>query len=504
VLTTSANMRNLVQCSLVAALMLGTFFYALGEGMHHRLPHAVGRHVSAFGIAISELRYGTSGYTGYNQVFNTLQQGGLTTDREILLKLGTSYPASLERHDLLNQAFAEASSLGPHVALDGPYHMVREDVGMITFYKLAFALFGFRIESPLFLYFLLFSISMGAWLVTFSGRAELQHIAILLAVSHFLVVASAGSIGVQLYSVSNTRFLPALGVLPAIHLGLLVLGRQRGTPLAIIMGLLQVLILCLVIHARTSARYQLIFLFALFAVSCASFVFRHPHACRYVLSRVRLWPVVILFAGFLILKLHFVLQLDSEYTDSTSGHVFWHAVYIGLSAHPESESRFGITIDDNIAMDKVRDLAPHLYRNPKSFNWEAYEAVLKTECLRIMAESPGFVFLSFAYKPYLFVRTLSNDYLGGAGASLCIVLVLLAGISAVFAGPAAYYRLGIHTLLSGLSLICAFLPSLLYLPSPHVVADSVYLTVFFVLLTSTGMFSRLIHRHLLKRDACDV
>ena len=96
------------------------------------------------GIAISGLKYNLKGYVGYKKIFNLLYDSAISP-----------------------QSFNESLSLD-NVNSDGTYILKQSDLGIIDYYKISFLLFGYNIESFIYLYFILLSISVGLMLIHFN------------------------------------------------------------------------------------------------------------------------------------------------------------------------------------------------------------------------------------------------------------------------------------------------------------------------------------------------
>jgi hypothetical protein len=166
-----------IATAILAALLLALVY---SEGTRRGMDHMV-----AFGpeidqvpiaIALSDVVYNlNAGYVGYTSVLKKLMDvwnGGAASPYDPIVLKNSS-----DRR-VLNAAIAAASSLGPqqpgfiseHTLITGLY----DDLGTIDFVKLAFRLFGLRIESRYYMFFLVFSISSAAYLVAFRSHMTAQ------------------------------------------------------------------------------------------------------------------------------------------------------------------------------------------------------------------------------------------------------------------------------------------------------------------------------------------
>ena len=149
-----------------------TFLQPIISKNYQAMPHAVGYHVLSMSIAISELIYGTNSYTGYRIVYDTLFKNGMDFEKSAQIESNKSETEILTDPVGLNNAIKSAININI-LDKNNKLFLEREDLGLITFYKLAFILFGFNIQSLYFLYFLLFAISVLIYLYTFSDKIYL-------------------------------------------------------------------------------------------------------------------------------------------------------------------------------------------------------------------------------------------------------------------------------------------------------------------------------------------
>src|SRR4029077_15817640 len=108
-----------------------------------------------------------AGYIGYASVVDKLVEvwnGGVETP----------HPPKIERNkdrDTINQAISVAASLGPQqpgfIADQTLITMIYSDIGYVDFTKLAFKVFGYKIEALYYIFFLLLAVSAAAYLIVF-------------------------------------------------------------------------------------------------------------------------------------------------------------------------------------------------------------------------------------------------------------------------------------------------------------------------------------------------
>ena len=138
-------------------------------------------------------------------------------------------------------------------------------------------------------------------------------------------------------------------------------------------AVIQVWILMLVIHIRTGTLYQVMFLTATFGLTILWYWKHNPKIGRYVLNKVRIWPLAIVFVGFFIFKMYLLLNLNESYTDVRSRHLFWTAVHRGISAHPDKINKYGIKYECDACSHHL--VAKITYERYGTKDWEALGGV---------------------------------------------------------------------------------------------------------------------------------
>ncbi|MCP4985878.1 MAG: hypothetical protein GY928_07375 [Colwellia sp.] len=329
---------------LIVVISIYTFTKSV-ENELDRTSQVTPTNLMAVSIAISEMKYGLTGYTGYTNIL------------KIFLEDLGIFPVS--GFDIYNNKIKKALSYDSFNNLkSGGLHLIWNDVGMVNYFKLAFKLFGYKIQSLFYLYFLLFTVSLCFFIVTFSSQIRLLNILLLFVCSHFVIVMATTIAGGEL-QVSNVRFFPVLTILPTFYITLLILGEHKINLLTISGTIIQTAILILIISVRSSAAYQLMFLLC---ISFLAFLWYWKRMKRFkeALIKIQFLPLAIVFIAFLLLKLHLVTGLHPLYDTARHKHHFWGAAIVGLSAHPDSESKYGITYSDKCFHDAIQRRAAEL------------------------------------------------------------------------------------------------------------------------------------------------
>lgn len=396
----SAKQKSFILAFLIAAVFLNTFIFSLKRKMDKVVSaDGLNMNLECISIAISDLAYGLKGYTGYYKVFLSLYKDGVAKDIGILSIKDNMGPEIDQYSIRVNNALKNALRI-KNVASDGKHYLLREDKGLVDYYKLSFLIFGYNTQGFCYLYFFILLISVVTFFVSFFKRVDLLYFLLLFLCAHFVLV----SLGILV--VHNQRFLAVLSILPTFHLALLVLGKNVNNRKMFIGAIIQTFILFFSIHIRGSARYQVMFLTFLYLCALGFFFFKNVKLGKIVFNKVRLWPLIFVFIGNLLLNIHLATSMNYPYTDATSKHLFWFTIYVGMGGHPNSMSKYGIAYDDNVGFDAVNKILKGSYLLNSEMDYDLVEKVLKNETLRIIKTDPIFYIQSVLYKILNFLKSL--------------------------------------------------------------------------------------------------
>ena len=247
----------------LAALLIGlTMSDAMRRGMHHRVMISSGEQ-TAIAIALSETVYKLKlGYVGHTSVLNAIQThwnkgaDGWSNLPQLIKNFGD--------REVLNAGIQAAANLGPQLSgyfTDGSLiTAIYDDLGEVDFYKISFRIFGMKIESAFYLYFLLLGVSSIVFIVTF--RRNVYALCVLLCtlfgfyqelnLAVFDLVASPTYFGM--------RHSSTLGVVPMWYLTFLLVFPRKASQTLVVGTVLQVAILILAWRIRASVTWVFLFL----------------------------------------------------------------------------------------------------------------------------------------------------------------------------------------------------------------------------------------------------
>jgi hypothetical protein len=325
---------------MLVVLLLGlSIVQALHKNMHHNLTWGAWADSESMAVAISDLVFGLNrGYVAHAAVFHLFRF-------RFWQDLALDDPAALARMknaDFINKAIHDATQLEikPTVYPKGDFRplltrewlpIFAEDIGRADYYKLAFSLFGFKIESMHFLYFLILSLSVGLFCAGFYNNLLAMSILIVSLTVLNLIIAG-DMFSVSMPSISAYRAISALSIIPITHLTFCIWQGIPWKSVAAIAGIGQALLYVFVTWARSSAQWG-----ALAIVLIALITWWQSHD-RFSLSRnVVFLPLFVVFAGIAGTKVYTHYAAHPAYfTDELlPHHMFWHSAYLGLSLHPD-------------------------------------------------------------------------------------------------------------------------------------------------------------------------
>jgi hypothetical protein len=372
--------------SVVAAILsAGLCFALLGRmaevglqrGMDGQMYEAIDDAGRALAIAISDMRFGLNrGYVGYRAVAEAMEAKGLTKRQDILQKYGFRYPDVLKDRAQMNSAIQ--SALNANVPTDVGFgdrsmlSMETAELGLVDYMKLAFRLFGFRVESMFYLYFSLFGVSILAFTLAHWRSIEALALSILFLAAGNIVFDTGLFDHINLQTVANPRFLSTLGLLPGLHIILLMLKPRPASLMQMALACIQAVIFEFALNIRASLLWLVLFVLALAVIQIAIWSARRARADRATdrskettpgrQIALRLWPALTLLVGVwtyqsvIAMKMHPSYELD----DFVPYHERFHNAFIGLTVHPQWQTLFGNDYHGMLG-DRLGYLAGGLY-----------------------------------------------------------------------------------------------------------------------------------------------
>lgn len=328
---------------VVTAILAGIIICALfTTGVRRGMDSAIAfgeSEQTAWAVAICEMVYGLDSYVAHSSVVDAIIQG---------VRNGTGGPAdpkfreNITNPDVLNAALSAALVLGPQpegfVAQRSLTTMLYDDIGIVDYDKIAFSLFGFRVQSLYYLFFVILSLSSVAFLLQFWGKPVAQ-VLLLCNLAAFWLELHAPFFSPDIPSFWGMRHGSTLAILPMWHLALLLIGRVRPSWSAVVLAVVQVAILVFAMRIRGSATWAVIFLGCL-SIFLAYRFWRSLEpghgSFRKVAQAALRWPFVLLLVCLAANKLYTDAKLHPAYftDDIMPYHGAWHSAYLGIFMSP--------------------------------------------------------------------------------------------------------------------------------------------------------------------------
>jgi hypothetical protein len=463
----------------------------------------------AASIVISQSNHGATGYTGYISI------------RDAILKHRGS----------ISDKWEKASTI-PDVS-SPRLHFTFTDLGLASYFKWAFRIFGYSQESLESLYFLILAISVLVYIGAFWKDKLALFVLLLFAVSHRLVVMATDVVGIEL-QLYNYRFYAVLAILPSIHIGLLMLKKCKFSKWAFLLAFAQATILIFIMHSRGSVLYQVMFLITLAGfLALMGLVQRIKNGL--VFDGSGLWALLPVLGLFIVLKAHLMLTINPHYKTSIQTHHFWCASFTGLSINPRMQSDYGISFfDDQHCHDAVArraekdglsfifdELDHDLFFHSTDFPFEengqvralsgVYEDYVKQEFMSYLEKDPWLVINAYLLKiPEFFLTYFSSVRESGTLFNKGFSALNYFGAGKLFFDPLIFFvvvlgvlvflkegsgRIGTYFFLTSFQFVFSLIPPLILIPFSFTLADPGLIFTLVLLIIFSVVLSSLISRY---------
>jgi hypothetical protein len=414
--TRQRGQRSRLFVVLTIAAVCGTLFASYRIGADRGSPDTIGtgawgRMLFAFGSAIAQMKHGGYGYAIPGSVETILTYAGLTGDAKILADLGTKFPDNLRNPALIDAAIDKTVRFEAPINPDqGVRGSGGDDLGFVDYTRLSFYLFGYRLRSLYFTYFMIFGISALAFICAFRSRPELLAILVIVSAAHVFLFTSSILDCHNLSSISDPRFLSVLAVIPCLHVACALLAKSSATRVDIALALLQSIILVFTIWIRTTAIWTILALSMLAAGVLVIGLLNRRFALR------RLWSFGLLLAVWLVHAVWTSIIIHPVYREKHEimHHGVWHAVFYQLQFHPQWLEKYGAEYDYTV-LDDLPPVAAgkYLLRHPPADPHTVYltadrrhltvagsETYIRKALFEFLTRDPKFVLETYAiYAP---------------------------------------------------------------------------------------------------------
>jgi hypothetical protein len=505
--------RNLVPIALVFLMLGASFAAGIRSGLRDTTSHVfIG--LSAMTAVLSSEYHGLSGhpYQGYLSIRTALEQNGMQVNKE-------NFPENFRNYANLMKALrtaASTSTCGSPLVSD-----TYNDQGVFDFYRGSFALFGTDVRSTYYFYFLIIATSSLIYLACFWREYAACALLFACATAIYSFMPSYVLNNNQLISVSNTRFLSTLGIIPLLHL-LMTFGKQRGPFISWISltGVVaQSMIMELAISARSTAQWMEI----AFAIAVVALLLRVAYHQYPLWKSAEIWSFLVgrgavvfyVVATLIALGSLRALSLPPSCGTAINQHPFWHNMFIGLSFDPAWTTRIEpeIGLNSELALDDLAFKAAALYverhhlpyqtkpsiwietretlangNDPVPFgSWRIYEKIVRKAFFEFIREHPVYTLkVFFIDKPQLLAHHLRGFFieimqdltlLDVVVFTIMIVSIGILGKPTRVKTEYPSRQVGRLLLLAAFCCLVSAIPLIVVYPRNFLIADQAYLMV---------------------------
>ena len=352
-------------------------------------------------IAISEIKGLYTGFVGHRSMYEDFK------NQKVYKKYKINKVQSLEdKFDYKKVYYTDYSNSDRKLTLG------IQDLGLVDFYKLSYKIFSVNSYSPTYFYYLILFISTLIYFISFSKDKSKLSILLFFGISHLIMVYFIEIVGNELYNVSNRRYLPTLSIIPTLHILLIILENRYRYLLNSICIFSQIIILFSIIHFRSSSEYQILIILSFITF----FLIRNRKKLYETFSLKKNISLVLFFLLFvsIFFKSYVYLYKNPYYSLDRSGHLFWHAAYIGLSSHPESLNKYNIYPNDGATSPVVKSKTLELYGTDdwqKIGGTRLFEEIIKEEYFSILKKDPIYFLINYSIKPFHYLINFKNTIL---------------------------------------------------------------------------------------------
>jgi hypothetical protein len=461
------------------AITIGLAAWIFQIGVHKNLAGTLNgnewsRYLYGIAAALTKAKTGVGGFVADDPISVALLRGGLTDNERIANELGWPFPSNLANAALLERALQRAQAL--HIETVRPWLVGSDDVGLVTFSRMAFATFGTHVTSLYYAYFVLLSIALIAFISRFSAHVPAL-VALLLVTAALFVITGSDFVNVERSyppfvgepgsDVKDPRAFGMIAAVPALHLLMTWLGRARLRWWDYLALGAQAIVLAFAFHVRSPVAWIVMAL-----TGCWVALLWRRSGRRAVLgtaldwrSGLSVYPLAVFIAAIagtsviVAASLHPLYRQERAYPYhpvspgliySLQFHPQWPARYAASVNHTYVDATYTEIAKIRIAQLPVEARAQHLTRE----GWPTREAIARFSreyFLRFLRDDPLFVAQTFLiYKPAAIAHSIwlfHSSALRGVTAlqwgGLVTALVLAAAVLAAMGGEVVLWQVGL-------------------------------------------------------------
>ena len=457
-------------CIALLLLIGGSFcldiFHGIRLGQDQVAFHPAYRLRQSLAVAISRLHDPSPGkYLAYKSVVNVLDENGFAmfVGEPGPLLNAREWEALLADGPRLDRIIQQAKDVAIDTSLP-PEIIKKNELGLADYIYLSFRIFGDKIASLYYFFYLIVAVSCLVYILQFRDRPFLLYLlAVFLGALYFLE-DYASNYSVQLGSIANSRAYSGVSLQPALHVLFVFWQRRPPRALTVAGVVLQSLIFAFLLSCRTEVAWQLAMVVAITGgVGLALLPPLRGQKPRALLGRlVLLWPTVVFVVTAAAYTTVVSLEVDSRYATEPKGHFIWHEILIGiLSTSPQLRHEYAgdekPLYSDGLAYDAViRDLkarndtsSPVLRKRPDGdlrvdlmAGSSEYDRLARSLTLRIIRDHPMAVVETVPVKIWDQLRFYTRPFRHGMAWANLQTPVMIVAVAALICMAAGGFGIG--------------------------------------------------------------
>jgi hypothetical protein len=397
---------------LIGCTLFLDLFHGQSLGQDRIGYHPLYRFRQSLAVAISRLHDPPAvKYLAYRSVSNVLTENGFAMfDDEPGQKLGApGWEALLNDGPRLDRIIREAKDVSIDTGV--PPEIIRaNELGLADYMYFSFRLFGDKISSFYYFFFLLVGVTCLFYALQFRGSPFLLFLLVIFLGELYFLENYAHSYGVALNTVTNSRLFSGLSLVPALHILLLLWQRQPPRPFTVAAVIVQSLIFAFLLSCRTEVAWQVAMILAVACGIGLSLLLRRrdqKHG-RLIDQLVPLWPAAIFFVVVAVYSTVVSMSADQRYAMEPKAHIIWHEFMIGLLSsnaelrreylggpprdHGDGDVYTAVIRDLNARNDSSSPIARRLGDGQLTIDlmrgWGEYDKLVRSLALRIVRDHP--------------------------------------------------------------------------------------------------------------------
>jgi hypothetical protein len=396
---------------LIGCTLFLDLFHGSSLGQDRVGYHPLYRFRQSLAVAISRLHDPPAGgYLAYRSVSNVLTENGFALfDDEPGQKLDQQgWEALLNDGPRLDRIIGAAKDVS--IDTSAPPDIIRaNELGLADYMYFSFRLFGDKISSFYYLFFLLVGVTCLLYVLQFRGSPFLLFLLVIFLGELYFLENYAHSYGVALNTVSNSRLFSGLSLVPALHIHLLLWQRQPPRPFTVAAVIVQSVIFAFLLSCRTELAWQVAMIAAVGCGIGLLLLRRRDLKHRRLIDRLApLWAAAIFLIVVVAYSAVVSMSADQRYAMEPKAHIVWHEFMIGLlsdstelrreylgGAAPGSddgEVYAAVMRDLNARNDSSSPIVRRQSDGQLTFDlmrgWAEYDRLVRSLVLRIIRDHP--------------------------------------------------------------------------------------------------------------------